>query len=143
MLKKAGHKVNYLRSSKAIVLTKSQQSLRHLISQRVRWAAKTSNYENKFGKITGIIVLLMNALLLLFPFLLLLGIISLKLFIYILIIKFCLDFLLLFKSARFFEQESALTSYMWSCFVYPFFSVYVAILSVFKGYNWKGRAYRK
>jgi len=143
MLKKDSSKVHYLKTANAIVTSIPQKNFKDLVAQRVRWAAKTSSYKNKFGKITGVIVLLMNALLLLLPLLFVLGVISLKLVIYVLIIKFAIDFLLLFKSARFFEQESILTTFTWSCFLYPFFSVYVAIVSVFKGYSWKGRAYRK
>lgn len=136
-------KVNYMMQEQAIVTTNPQLTFNSLKSQRVRWAAKTSSYKNAFGKLTGFIVLLMNALLVCLPLLSLLQIITVKTLIYAFSIKCLIDFLLLFKSARFFEQESYLGSYVFSCLLYPFFSVYIAFISVFKGYKWKGRDYNK
>lgn len=135
--------VHYIKNEKLIVKTKAQPNFKTLKSQRIRWAAKTTSYTNAFGKLTGFLVLLMNALLVCIPILYLLQIISLKALVYTFIIKFLIDFLLLFKSARFFNQEHYLSSYLFSSLIYPFFSVYIAFVSMFKGYKWKGRAYHK
>jgi len=59
------------------------------------------------------------------------------------IIKFSIDFLLLFKTSRFFKQETLLLSYMLSSILYPFFNVGIALLSFFKSYRWKGRTTKK
>ena len=53
------------------------------------------------------------------------------------------DFLLLFKAARFFNQAQYLPSYILSCFIYPFFSIYVTFISIFSSYKWKGRSFKK
>lgn len=135
--------IHYLKTESAIVQTLPQANFKTLVSQRVRWAAKTSNYNSLFGKLTGIIVFLMNGFVVCAPLLTLANFISLKTSIYVFIIKFCIDFLLLFKTSRFFNQESYLASYFFSSFIYPFFSVYIVFLSVFKGYKWKDRAYNK
>lgn len=136
-------KVQYLLHDQAIVKTKAQPNFKSLKSQRVRWAAKTSSYKNAFGKLVGFLVLLMNALLVCMPLLYFAQIIILKTLVYTIAIKCLVDFLLLFKSARFFGQESYLASYIFSSVLYPFFSVYIAFLSVFKGYKWKDRTYTK
>ncbi|WP_026754780.1 glycosyltransferase [Sediminibacter sp. Hel_I_10] len=142
-LKHQKESVMYLKSPKAIVTTNPQPNLKTLISQRLRWAAKTTNYKNNFGKLTGLLVFAMNGTLVCLPLLCLATIISLKTLIYIWLIKLAIDFLLLFKTARFFEQETVLPSYIFSSFLYPFFSVYIACLSLFSSYKWKGRSYKK
>lgn len=134
--------VHYLKNLHATVKTLPEPNLKSLIFQRKRWAAKTSNYSNLFGKLTGISVLFMNALIICLIMITLAGIIQPKVLIYTFIIKFCLDFLLLFKTVRFFNQEQYLLSYLFSSIFYPFFSVYVAFASLFKGYEWKGRTFK-
>ena len=135
--------IHFLKNEHAIIKTLTQPSTKSLISQRVRWASKTSSYKSLFAKLTGVIVFLMNGFLVSSPLFVLAHFISLKTLIYAFIIKVCIDFLLLFKTARFFKQESHLSSFIFSSFIYPFFSVYVVFISVFRGYKWKGRSYNK
>ncbi|MGE5944632.1 MAG: glycosyltransferase family 2 protein [Flavobacteriales bacterium] len=134
---------HYLKCNNAIVTTKPQESLKELVSQRIRWAAKTSAYNNGFGKLTGIIVLLMNSLVVISLLLTLLNMFSAKILLYILVIKLYLDFLLIYKTASFSNQKNILRSYLIGFLLYPFFSVYVAFLSLFNGYTWKGRTFKK
>ena len=135
--------VHYIKNAAIVVTTKPELTFKNLKSQRVRWAAKTSNYNNVFSKLTAIAVLFMNALLVCLPLLYLAQIVSLKTLVYTYAIKFLIDFLLIFKTARFFEQGHFLSSYFLSCLLYPFFSIYVAFISVFTGYKWKDRTYKK
>ena len=135
--------VHYIKNPENTVTTQPELTFKSLKSQRVRWAAKTSSYNNIFSKLTAIVVLFMNALLVCLPLLYLAQIISLKTLIYTFAIKALIDFLLIFKSARFFNQGQFLPSYFLSCIFYPFFSLYIAFISVFTSYKWKGRAYKK
>jgi poly-beta-1,6-N-acetyl-D-glucosamine synthase len=136
-------RVQYLKCEQAIVTTKSQPSWSDLLSQRIRWAAKTSSYNNLFGKFTGLFVLLMNALIISSLLLAIFDVFSFKSFMCILIIKLNIDFLLIYKTASFFNQKEGLKSYLLAFFVYPFFSFYVAFLATFKKYKWKGRTFKK
>lgn len=142
-IKKDKKSVHYLKSKHAIVTTHAQPDFESLIAQRVRWASKTTAYQNYFGKLAGIIVLLMNALLICLVALAIVNLIPYKIVLYILLIKFYIDLLLIYKSAQFFEQTSVLKTYIPSFFMYPIFSVYVAFLSVFSEYKWKSRTYKK
>ncbi|WP_034062517.1 glycosyltransferase [Lacinutrix jangbogonensis] len=135
--------VQFLKCKSAIVKTKPQPTLQSLISQRKRWAAKTSNYNSTFGKIVGLIVLLMNASLVCSFLLVLLGLLHFKPLLYIFAIKSLVDFLLIFKTARFFNQENQLFNIIFSSLLYPFFSVYIAFISMFFKYKWKGRSFKK
>lgn len=135
--------VAYLKCKKAVVCTSALTSRKELIEQRVRWAAKSSAYKNLFGKLAGFIILVQNALLICCVALLAIGILTPKELLYIFIIKFSIDLLLIQKAANFFDQKKHLKHYLLSSLYYPFFSVYVAFIAVFKGYKWKGRSYRQ
>lgn len=135
--------VHYLKCKHAVVATKALNSTADLLEQRVRWAAKSSAYKNVFGKFAGLIILAQNALLIASLFLVGIGILKPKELLYVFIIKFSIDFLLIYKSALFFDQKSHLKHYVLASLCYPFFSVYVAFIAVFKGYQWKGRRYRQ
>jgi cellulose synthase/poly-beta-1,6-N-acetylglucosamine synthase-like glycosyltransferase len=136
-------KVKFLKCQQAIITTLPQPNFDALISQRIRWAAKTGSYRNLFGKLVGIIVFLMNGGLLVFSLMTLTGIINLKTLFYISIIKFGIDFLLIYKTTSFTNQKEVMRTYFFAFFLYPFFAFYVVFSSVFKGYKWKGRDYIK
>jgi len=133
--------VSFLKCAEAIVITKPQRDLNTLISQRIRWAAKTPAYKSNFAKLVGLTVLLMNFSLVIGGLLALFSIIPYQPLLFAFFFKFNADFALLFHSAEFFDRKDALRNYFWSSFIYPFFSSYVAILSMFSGYEWKGRKF--
>jgi cellulose synthase/poly-beta-1,6-N-acetylglucosamine synthase-like glycosyltransferase len=135
-------KIFYLKSEKVIVTTKSVSNLSTLIQQRLRWASKTSHNPNWFSKLVGLIVFLGNLACIVILPIFLFGLITPRIGLALLVIKFSIDFLLLFKTSRFFKQENVLFSYVWSCIIYPFFCVYIAVLSLFKPYKWKGRTFK-
>ena len=135
--------VHYLKNHKAIVSTTAEATIRGLISQRVRWASKTAVSKNKITKSIGFIILLMNASIISLFVLSIIGAFSFKIFLYLFVIKLSIDFLLLYKTARFFKQEALLSSYALCSILYPFFSVYIVFVSVFTGYKWKGRTFSK
>jgi len=143
MVRQYPNEVQFLKSEQAIVITNSENSWQQLITQRIRWAAKTSSYNNGFGKVTGIIVLLMNLMVILSLLLSVLGLLKATILFYIVFIKFNMDVLLICKAAIFFNQKEVLRSILLGFLLYPFFSVYVAFLSLFKGYKWKDRSYKK
>ena len=142
-LKLDAKKVHYLKCKHAVVTTEAEKNTSNLISQRVRWASKSTNYKNSFAKVIGVIVLLMNASLICALTLCIVGVFNFKILVYLFLIKCSIDFLLLFKTVRFFNQEAFLSSYLFSCLLYPFFSVYVVFVSVFSNYKWKGRDFSK
>lgn len=135
--------VQFLKCEDVIVITNSENSWQQLITQRMRWAAKTSSYNNGFGKFTGFIVLIMNLAVLLSLLLSTLGLLKAPLLFYIVFIKFNMDVLLINKAATFFNQKEVFRIILFGFLLYPFFSVYVAFLSLFKGYKWKDRSYKK
>ncbi|MDR5589256.1 glycosyltransferase [Christiangramia sp. SM2212] len=141
-LRKKGFEVSFIKSEKAAVFTNYQDSLKELINQRTRWAAKTSSYKSNFAKFTGVIVFMMNLCLIVFTGLALFRIIPSQFLLIVFLIKFNADFILIYRAAKFMNRENLMRYYLWSSIMYPFFSVYVAILSLLKGYEWKGRKFK-
>jgi cellulose synthase/poly-beta-1,6-N-acetylglucosamine synthase-like glycosyltransferase len=143
MLKAFPGKVKYLKSKKSMVLTRPQPDLRSLKNQRIRWAAKTTSYNSTFGKAVGLIVFT-TSLYLIFLFLLAaFHKIGWQHFGIVFLIKFNVDFALLYRTAGFFDQQESLNKYLVSSILHPVFIVYIAILSFFKKFDWKGREFRK
>ena len=133
----------FLKSREAIVHTKPQPDLNSLISQRIRWAAKTPAYTSLFARITGLAVLLMNFILVVGFFLAFMEIIPYEPLIIAFLFKFMADLVVLYKSANFFDRKEVLRHYFWSSLVYPFYSTSIAILSLFVKFEWKGREFKK
>ena len=143
MYDKFPDQVKFIKSAEAIVRTSGQENLNGLIKQRVRWAAKTSSYQHPFGKLVGLSVFLTNALLIILLVLSTFNSFSWLYFGFIYLLKFNVDFILLYKTATFFDQKEVMSSYFLSSIVYPFFTVWVALLSIKGPYTWKDRTFQK
>ncbi len=142
-LKTDVNSVRYLKSTHAIVQTIPQPNFKSLLSQRIRWANKTSNYNNNFAKLVGLMVLLANSVIVIGFVLMVLRLFHFKTFTYLFLLKLLIDFLLIYKTSVFFSKEQALKYYLPSSLLYPFFSVYVAVVGSFSSYKWKDRRFKK
>lgn len=136
-------KVKFLKSEGVCVRTKCAPDFKNALQQRIRWASKTSNYKNTFGKVAGFTIFLMNVLLLILLVLNFMNFFTVKILLIVFILKFYIDFWLISKVATFFNSKKVLHAYFTSSFLYPFFSVFVVINSIFSSYEWKGRHFRK
>ncbi len=132
-------KVEYLKNCDSIVLTKPEESWSKLINQRVRWASKTSSYNSFFGKFLALIVLGMNFSLI-FVFCTPIALSQTIAFGFIL--KFAIDYILLFKTNQFFQKDKLIFP-LFSSLFYPFFIVSVAFYSFFGNFDWKDRKFKK
>ena len=139
----AGLKTVFLKSKDAIVVTNPQPHLRSLFAQRIRWAAKTSAYSDLFPKGIGLAVFLMN-LLIVAATLLWAGGLEIKQYLVLaFLVKFNIDFMLIYRAENFFERESSMKNYFWASALYPFFCCTVVLFAGFRRYEWKGRKFRK
>ena len=143
MLKQYPDKVHFLKANEVIVKTEPQKTFKELLSQRLRWAAKTTAYRSRFAKFAGVTVLLMNLLFILALILLIFNLFQWKLLLSVIIIKLIVDYILLNKAYRFYEQHLLLRYYWVGSLFYPFFSMFVAIVSLQTTYSWKGRPFKK
>lgn len=141
MVQKYPDQVQYLKSNKAIVQTKPEDNISSLLHQRIRWASKTSHYNNAFAKAIGSIIFLTNLYLLVLLGLAFFSVISWQHMGLVFVTKFNLDLLILYPTSMFFKQQDALRSYVVSSLLYPFFCITVVLLSLVTTYEWKGRTY--
>ncbi|WP_299046875.1 glycosyltransferase [uncultured Polaribacter sp.] len=132
-------KVHYLKSSKAIVSTSPVKNWSELIEQRKRWAAKAANFSSLKVKCIGFLIVFTNLIML---YLLCSG--NFKLLLFIFSLKLIVDWVLFKPTLAFFNhQKNDLVHYIFSSFFYPFFSLYIFLLSMTTKYNWKGRNFKK
>jgi cellulose synthase/poly-beta-1,6-N-acetylglucosamine synthase-like glycosyltransferase len=132
-------KVHYLKSINNIVHTKPLNDWKSLFHQRLRWASKTSSYQSRFGIGLGLVVFLGNLGLLFVVYCLLLEKGDLYGMLFLLLAKIVVDFLLIHKTNSFLKSKT--NYYLLGSLVYPFFSVSVALYSMFGKYEWKGRTF--
>ena len=137
-------KVHFIKSKELLVLTNPESSLKCTIQQRIRWASKSSHYKNTFGKLIGILILLMNGLLVSLTVLSIVDFNYIQIFAFAFFMKIIADGLIIARTKSFLQDKKlSLFHYITSSLAYPFFSVYVAVQSVFLPYKWKGRRFNK
>lgn len=137
----APEKVGFLLAKESIVATKPTESWSDLFQQRVRWASKSTGYSSVYGKLLSLLVFGGNLTWIMSFLLWLIGLLDQNIFMLFVALKFLIDFILIFKTANFFESK--LQYVLASSLLYPFFSVSVAIYSLFGKYSWKGRSFKK
>ncbi|MFN7044935.1 MAG: glycosyltransferase family 2 protein [Flavobacterium sp.] len=137
----APKKVGFLLAKESIVATKPVETWTELFQQRVRWASKSTGYSSSYGKILALVVFGGNLVWILSFLLWLTSVLDQNIFMLFVALKFLIDFILIYKTASFFESK--LQYVLASSLMYPFFSVSVAVYSLFGKYSWKGRSFRK
>lgn len=135
-LKVASEKIAYLGNIN-IVFTKSCDSWKTLLHQRVRWASKTSAYASWYPKILGMVVFVTNLSSLI---LLILPIYQLNLWemtAYFFVMKFAIDFMFLKFSSAYFRIP--FKNFLSSFLAYPFFTALVVGSAFYGKFEWKER----
>ena len=133
-------KVHYLKSKNNIAHTKPLNDWKSLFYQRVRWASKTGSYQSKFGIGLGLVVFGGNISSIIGFGFWVLGIISFANIVLVLLLKFTVDVILIHKANDFLTKKK-MHYLILSSLLYPFFSVSVALYSLFGKYEWKGRKF--
>lgn len=128
-------------SAYASVYTPAEGSLKKMLAQRLRWASKTGKINTFPVFFIGLLVLFVNTLCL--P-ILCLGFINAHYWhfsLFTLTLKFIIDFLLLFLSARMYQQK---VKWRWFPLAFLFNGVYVPVIalsSFFIKPDWKLRSF--
>lgn len=135
-------KVHYLKNRDSIVKTKPENDLFKLFMQRVRWAGKSTGYKSSYAKLLAVIVLLMNLSLVVGFVLLVSSCLSWWVLLVAFLIKYIVDYILLYKSNSYIRKGKFFVPIA-SSVIYPFFSSLVGIYSLFGSFRWKGRKFSK
>lgn len=133
-------KVHYLKNRNAIVKTKPENDLNQLFMQRVRWASKTSGYQSRYAQFLAVVVLLMNLSLVVGFCLVVTGHFDWSLLLKVFLIKYVVDYVLLFKANQYLLKGNWILPIS-SSLIYPVFSSLVGIYSLIGPYSWKNRTY--
>lgn len=141
-VQKHSDNVQYLKNKSFIVKTKPENDLFKLFMQRVRWASKTTSYKNTYAKILAVVVLLMNLSLVIAYCLLPIASLNWKLLLIGFLIKYVVDYILLFQSNSYLRKGKFLFPLAISL-VYPVFCSTVGLYSLFGSFTWKGRRFKK
>ena len=131
-------KIAYLKSKKAIVTTQPQKNWKDLYQQKIRWASKTKNTDNYFGRFLTALIFLSNLAVL---YLLIFFFSHPFLFATLLGIKLFIDFVLVKKSANFFKNTISYKYFLPAFFIYPFYMLVILFGINRKKYSWKGNKY--
>ncbi len=136
---KTGRKISANTSTSSIAQTPAENSLEKMLWQRLRWASKTTSVNTAPVFSIGLLVLLINVL---YIPILCLGLFNTSYLWFGLltfILKFIIDFLLLFLSARMFKQK---VNWLWFPAAFVFNGLYmpaVALASTFVKPTWRSR----
>ena len=139
--KSKGLKINGVLSNDFLVETQPEKTWSSFFNQRVRWSSKSKHYSDKFLLfISGLILIQNIALLFIY-----LGILLVEkhclTFLFLLLTKWLIDFILLFLVASFFKRKSTMFYFIPVQLVYPIYVITVWIASVLLSFEWKGRKY--
>ena len=131
--------VHYCKSAESIVLTNPVETVAAFFRQRIRWASKADQYNDKRIFWVLLLVYLLNVFLLV---LFIGGIFNSSLWILLagsLLFKTIVELIFLMPVASFFQKEKLL---LWFPLAQPFHIIYTVIagwLGKFGSYEWKGR----
>ncbi len=144
MLKTFGSEsIGFLKNKDAIVYTKSENSVKGFLNQRIRWTSKSRGYNFFFLILTAFSVLLFNLSIILS---LIIGIFYSQFLWFALIIfaiKSIVDFPLLVGITSFTKQKKLLFFFLPLQFIYPFYITIFGILGNLLNFNWKDRKLKK
>jgi cellulose synthase/poly-beta-1,6-N-acetylglucosamine synthase-like glycosyltransferase len=142
--------IEYLKSQEVIVKTNPVSTIQQFFNQRIRWASKADQFDDKRIFVVLIIVYFLNVLMMALPIIALLCNCSVTLFntqvsifnfyACLLLIKTIFELFFLYPVAKFFKQTKLL---WWFPMAQPFHIVYTVIagwLGKFGKYTWKERS---
>jgi cellulose synthase/poly-beta-1,6-N-acetylglucosamine synthase-like glycosyltransferase len=135
--------LKFINNRDARVITMPENTWSGVVSQRIRWASKTSYQKGWGSKILGIAVFLAN---LAFLASILGVIVHTEYYIWyigFLFLKIGFDLLILLPVTHFFESSISLPGYFINALLYPFITVWIVFASFFGNYQWKGRKFKK
>jgi len=137
-------KIGFVKNKAATIYTEAQPTLKAFINQRIRWASKSSDYEERLvtAQLALVFFFCINIVLsmLLIPFL---GKTALVLFLIQIAIKAIVDYRQLNKMAQFFYRSDLMAVFVPALFMHIVYIVAIGTLAnLVKRYEWKGRKVR-
>lgn len=136
-------KLDFLKSTDALVASSASPNVWSFIEQRKRWSSKSIYYQDAATITVAITVLIINLTLLTSFIYLFFNPASWWIFTSLFILKSIPDYVLLKKVTVFFSMQKATRYFIPVQFLYFFYVSFTAFLSFFRDYSWKGRKVKK
>lgn len=133
--------IRFLKNPDSIVHTEAPRSLKELVSQRRRWAAKWKHHSHVLSSLIPILIFMTNACSIAAMIGVFFGDNSVECLWY-LGVKAFFDYVIMKVSTRFLRVKYGLFYSALLEIIYPFYVVFFGIASNFGKYSWKGRGYK-
>lgn len=140
MAEKYPGKVVFLKDSQVIVKTNAQASLTDFVNQRKRWASKWNKYSNIKTTVLAVFIFLTNFLFIISFLLATVSTLS-KLILAVLFLKIFTEILFIGLILRFLNYKKLIFLIPIVQLFYPFYVVFIALISYQNTFVWKGRIY--
>ncbi|WP_166332402.1 glycosyltransferase family 2 protein [Sphingobacterium chungjuense] len=136
----AAHHIGFCRSEEAIVYTEAKPTLASFISQRKRWASKSTKYKDKRIVALGVIIWLFNMALLwgTVHFFYMLPVFD-WVFALSVGLKVAVEFIFLLPITQFVRRPELLRYLPFLSFAHALYLVYIGVAGNIGKYDWKGR----
>jgi cellulose synthase/poly-beta-1,6-N-acetylglucosamine synthase-like glycosyltransferase len=132
-------RIGFLKLPQAVVYTHAKANLKDFLSQRRRWASKSTKYKDKKVVTLAVSIWLFNVSLLLNALLGFYNIYFFKLFLIQFFLKITFEALFLFPVTRFFKRTNLLWLILMLSPLHIVYMVYIGSKGNNKKYVWKGR----
>jgi biofilm PGA synthesis N-glycosyltransferase PgaC len=130
--------VRFAADPKTVVKTTPNKDLNQFVQQRIRWAGKWSRAE-PISILLALFVFCFQLIMLALPLFAIVGIIDPVTAAFLYSCKIAAEFLFLRTIIRFLTLRWNWKAFFFLQFVYPFYTVAIAVLCNFRTYRWKGR----
>lgn len=133
--------VTFMTDPEALVKTMPQKSLYEFLQQRLRWAGKWRFNSSLLSRFLAVFIFIVQlATIISFYGLFTTGG---PRWLVLIVLKAVIEVFVLKEFCRFSRVRIDWIAFITLFFIYPFYVVYIAIVSNFHTYEWKGRSYRK
>lgn len=135
-------RIGFCKNRNAIVTTQAKETLQSFISQRKRWASKSTRYKNKWVVFLGVSIWLFNVLLASSLLVAFTGFETWNVFIGCFLAKMAVEFLFLQPVCRFANRSSYLKLLPFLSVLHVLYLIYIGVAGNSGKYQWKGRRVR-
>lgn len=133
-------RIGFCKSREAIVYTDAKENLKSFLSQRKRWASKSTKYKDKKVVVLGVCIWLFNLSFFLSILFLFVGIYDAsELVITSFMMKFLVELAFLSPIMSFVNRKELLWSLPLLTIVHSLYFVYIGVVGNIGKYDWKGR----
>lgn len=139
MIKAFPDSLYFINDAEAVVSSKPIMSLKHFISQRIRWASKWKYSAFSTSGVTALYVILVQLATVSVAISLFNVREGMLLLLSILMVKLVLECWFLFKVSTFLQSRWNWAAFLVLQFIYPFYVLGIGIVSQVGPYTWKGR----